>query len=483
MSDNTDRSDGGPARLARDSVGLGHIVFFVVAAAAPLTAVVGASPAAMAFGNGPGVPGAFVLSGCLYLLFSVGFTAMSRHIPGGGAFYMYITRGLGKPAGFGAALMVLTAYNSMQTAVYALLGVFTQAALAPLGLGVPWWVCSLCALALVSLLGRLRIELSGGVLGACMGAEALMLVLLDLGIVLHGGGPEGFAASALRPATVFAPGLGAALVFVVGSYTGFEATAIFAEEARDARRTVPRATFVAVALITTLYAASTWAITAYYGPTHIKAVAHDAAATMFFTAADAVLGHWASVTMNVLLIISLFACVLSFHSTISRYYFALGREGTWPRILGTTDPVHRAPRAAGLLQSGIVLALLLAFVAGGQDPYAVIFAWMSVLAVLGILAVQLLVSLAVVCFFRQSAHAGSEGRWTGSVAPLLSVVGLGIAIALVIDNIELMAGSASLVVRLFPLLMALIGCAGGAWAYALRARAPERYAALGQAFE
>ena len=43
--------------LRRDAVGVSHIVFFVLAAAAPLTAVVGASPAAFAFGNGAGVPG------------------------------------------------------------------------------------------------------------------------------------------------------------------------------------------------------------------------------------------------------------------------------------------------------------------------------------------------------------------------------------------------------------------------------------------
>ncbi len=65
-------------RLAKDSVGLAHIVFFVVAAAAPLTAVVGASPKppsllAMAQGS----PALSCLLSLLYLLFSVGFTAMS----------------------------------------------------------------------------------------------------------------------------------------------------------------------------------------------------------------------------------------------------------------------------------------------------------------------------------------------------------------------------------------------------------------------
>ena len=72
-----------------------------------MTAVVGATPPAFAFGNGAGVPGAFILSGILYLLFSVGFTAMTRHVTGAGAFYAYISRGLGSGAGIGGALMAL----------------------------------------------------------------------------------------------------------------------------------------------------------------------------------------------------------------------------------------------------------------------------------------------------------------------------------------------------------------------------------------
>jgi hypothetical protein len=59
-----------PNKLSRGAVGVAYVVFFV-AAAAPLTAVVGVAPAAFAFGNGSGVPGTFILVGVLYLLFSV----------------------------------------------------------------------------------------------------------------------------------------------------------------------------------------------------------------------------------------------------------------------------------------------------------------------------------------------------------------------------------------------------------------------------
>src|ERR1700744_3687695 len=89
-------SDSG---LQRGAIGTAHIVFFVVAAAAPLTAVLGASPAAFAFGNGPGAPYTYLLVGALYLLFSIGFTAMSPFVDSTGGFSAYVRLGLGERAG------------------------------------------------------------------------------------------------------------------------------------------------------------------------------------------------------------------------------------------------------------------------------------------------------------------------------------------------------------------------------------------------
>ncbi len=141
-------------------MGIAHIIFFVVAAAAPLTAVVGATPPAFAFGNGAGVPGAFVLAGLLYLIFSVGFTTMSRHVGGAGAFYTYITQGIGKPAGVGGAFIALLTYSSVQIAVYGLLGLFTHNMMAEFGVDLPWYAWSLGFLVLVHLAGQRNIAFS-----------------------------------------------------------------------------------------------------------------------------------------------------------------------------------------------------------------------------------------------------------------------------------------------------------------------------------
>ena len=473
-------ADGPTDRLAKNSVGLAHIVFFVVAAAAPLTAVVGATPAAFAFGNGAGVPGAFVLAGILYLLFSVGFTAMSRHVGGAGAFYTYITHGIGKPAGVGGALMALVTYSAVQIAVYGLFGVFMAGAMAPI-VELPWWVWSFAALVIVHVCGQRNIAFSGAILGVCMIAEIAILLLLNIGIVMAGGGPEGFGFTSFDPATVFAPGLGVALVFVVGSYIGFEATAIFGEEAENPEKTIPRATYVAVLLITVFYAFSTWAIVQFYGPSAVQSTAEAGLEAFYFTATDSILGPWATQAMNILLITSLFACVLSFHNTLNRYFFALGREGLAFKLLGKVHPMHGSPYVAGMLQSAIAAIVLALFVLAGADPYTVVFSWMSALAVIGILTVQILVSVAIILFFRKTTTG--HGAWTTLIAPALGLAGLLGALGLVIANLSLLSGSESLIVKSFPYLIVLIGLVGAAFAMQIKKAKPELYASLGKAFE
>ncbi|NKJ39608.1 APC family permease [Rhizobium sp. SG570] len=470
-----------PDRLAKNSVGLAHIVFFVVAAAAPLTAVVGASPAAFAFGNGAGVPGAFVLAGLLYLIFSVGFTAMSRHVGGAGAFYTYITHGIGKPAGVGGAFMALVTYSAVQIAIYGLFGFFMAGAVAPFGLALPWWAWSFAALVVVLICGQRNIAFSGAILGVCMIAEIAILLLLDVGIVFTGGGPEGMNLSSFAPSAVFGPGLGVALVFVIGSFIGFEATAIFGEEAENPEKTIPRATYVAVTLITLFYAFSTWAIVQFYGPSKVQAVANAGLDSFYFNAANSVLGAWASQVMNVLLITSLFACILSFHNTLNRYFFALGREGLAVRALGKVHPKHGSPYVAGLIQSEAAAVILGLFVAFGADPYTVVFSWMAALAGIGILLVQVLVSVAIIMFFRKTPT--SHGIWTTIIAPVTGLVGLLGSLVLVTANLSLLSGSDSLIVKAFPYAMVVVGILGAIFAVRVKKSQPVLYASLGKVFE
>jgi hypothetical protein len=100
---------------------------------------------------------------------------------------------------------------------------------------------------------------------------------------------------------------------------------------------------------------------------------------------------------------------------------------------------------------------------------------------LGILVVQVMVSIAVIVFFRQDTHGVSV--WHRLIAPALSIAGLGTCLVLMASHLALVSGSDSRIVNSFPSLLALIGAIGFDFAIWVKSQRPEIYANLGRAFE
>jgi amino acid transporter len=436
-----------------------QIVFFVIAAAAPLTGMLGIIPVAIRLGNGAGVPGAFVAAGAILLIFSVGYAAMSRHVVNAGAFYAYLAQGLGSSFGVGGAFVAVVSYTAMQVGVYALFGFFATVILNPLlMLQVPWYAYSAVAIALVQFLGMRKLDLSGFVLGLFITLEMGILLALSASIVLHGGGPQGFNLRPFALHEVLSGHPGIALMFALASFVGFEATAIYGEESRNPTRTVPLATYAAVSIIMVFFAFVTWAIISSYGVDHVVAAAFADPGNFWFAKSDAYLGQVGTGIMRALLLSSIFACLLAFHNTITRYLYALGREGLMWGFLAHVHPRFQSPYKASYVQTGCAVLGLLGAVMSGADPLTVVFSWTSAFATIGIVGLQFLVSAAVIVFFRRN---GLDTRvWNTVVAPVLGMVGLGYALYLLIVNLPALSGSDDGFVRSFPWIMLAVMLVG-----------------------
>ncbi|HEX8048244.1 MAG TPA: amino acid permease, partial [Rhizobium sp.] len=102
-------------------------------------------------------------------------------------------------------------------------------------------------------------------------------------------------------------------------------------------------------------------------------------------------------------------------------------------------------------------------------------------ATIGILAVQVLVCVAIILFFRKTKSG--LNLWKTLIAPLISLLGLLGALGLVSANLSLLSGSESLIVASFPYLIALVGLLGAAFAVWLKSSRPTLYASLGKVFE
>jgi amino acid transporter len=431
----------GPVRRLRGTLGVASIVFMVVAAAAPLGVIGGVVPLGIAAGNGAGFPATFVVSTVILLLFAVGFTALTPYVEDAGAFFSYVRTALGFPAGIGIAFVALVSYVAIEAGVYGLLGpaggVIVELFGGP---ALPWWVFAAVAFVITTFVGYRNIELSSRVLAVLLSAEIAIVVVLDAVIVFQGG-DHGLSSGIVNPSAIFSGSLGIGLLFALISYVGFEATAIFRDEARTPDRTIPRATYIALVLIGVFYAVTSWALISGWGDEQSVTRATDSGSTFLADTAQRYIGVVGTDIITVLYFTSLFACILSFHNVASRYVFALSQRDVLPESLSRPHDRHGSPHLASLWISGVVAVSIIAAVAFDLDPAAQFYTWFAGATTVGFVVLLIATSVAVLVYFARDARGHSQ--WRVRIAPTLGLVGLTAGLVLIVANLEDLVGGST----------------------------------------
>ena len=466
------------AALAHDRLGVPAVVFFVLAGVAPLTVAAGVIPTAYQTTGLTGIPAAFIAVALILALFAVGYVAMSRHITNSGAFYAFVSRGIGRVVGVAAALVALLSYTFLQVGLYGALGPTAEnLAAAHLGVHAAWWRWALAAWAVITVLGLLRVDITGRVLGVLLSAEILVIVAeAVLGLAHPAGGDLSLAT--LSPADLTSAGFGTfgvlAVVAVLG-FVGFEQAPVLAEEARNARRTIPLATFFALGMIAIVYAGVSWAMAAHSGTGRVVAAAGQQGPGLLFG-----LGGSGSLAQAAqwLFLTSLFAAALAFHNVVWRYMYALGRENVLPSALGRTGG-NNIPKTASLAQSATGLAFILAYAAGGWPPMTDLFFWLGTTGGFGIIILLALTAVAVIAFFARDPRG--EGAWPRLVAPALAAILLAGIVVLAAAHYATLLGvpPGDSAAWALPASYAVVAAIGLGWGLVLKISRPHVYAAIG----
>lgn len=483
-----------PAGLRRTALGVPDIVFFIVAASAPLTVVAGGVASTYLVTGNSGVPLLFLVLGAILALFVSGYAAMSHHITNAGAFYAYVAKGIHKIAGVGTAFVALIAYNSMQIGISGLFGaVFSGYMLDKTGIDFAWYTWIFIAIAVIGVLGWLRVDLNAKILAIFLVAEIIVVAIFDL-VVLGDPGPQGIVGDAFDPSIAFGAGLGAALSFTFAAFVGFESAAIYGEECKDPRRTVARATYIALGITSIFYALSAWMLLSSVGPDTITnpdalveggfvgATGGPDPTSVLFITLDAQLSTTIADIATLLFCTSLFAAMLSFHNAVSRYFYALGRAGVLPRAFARTRP-SGAPFVGSLAQTLIATIVIAIFALSDSDPVLQLFTWLTNLGALGVIMLLALASFAVVGYFARNPH--SESVWTSRIAPALAGVGLTAVFFIVLSNFNLLitgvpdapGDSRSVILPAILIGGGIVGLIVGA---VLRTSRPDVYARIGE---
>jgi amino acid transporter len=442
-------------QLHRNALGLAGIVFLVLAAVAPLTGIVVVASLVIALGNGGGAPVSFFIVAIILLLFAVGYAQMSKQLVNAGGFYAFVVRGLGRTGGLIAGFIATLGYNFFVVGTIGTSGFFMQIVIADLtGFNLHWYAWGLASIVVSFVMARRGVDFSSKVLGVSLVCETLILVVFDISVFVQ----TGFDVSAFSPAAVFSGSLPIGLLLAATGYLGFEATALFSEEARDPLRTIPRATYVAITSIAVILGVTAWAVVSATGVAQAQdtAVQHLPTGDLIFSLAQQYLGTAMRDIMMVLLLVSLFAAMLAFHNSATRYLYALGRAKVLPSVLARTRTKGSSPHVAGSAQAGFAAIVAGLFALAGLDPITSLVPSMLGFGTLCVIVLQALAALSIVVHFRRQHDPRS---WSTFIAPGIGFLGLFAITILAVVNFDIVAGSDALVIRLMPLLLivALIG--------------------------
>ena len=505
-----------PSGLKKGAIGMMSVIFMAVANAAPITAMTGNTPIAVGFGNGLGAPAGFLFATIILTLFALGYVAMAKHITTTGAFYGFISHGLGQVWGMASGMLATFAYVVFEGSLIGGCAYFANDAVNTIvGVDIPWLVFAIGAVVIIAALCHFHISLTAAILGVTLVAEVLILFSLAFSVIFSGGGPDGFMldqtvllnnAFESLPAGAFGTAaasgsMAIGLFFAFWSWVGFETTAVYGEESRNPKKIIPRATLIAVVGLGLFYTfVSSMVLAGNGAKVSVEASISASPLDLYFGLVQANLGTVPLDIYKVLLVIGSFACALAFHNAASRYLFALGREipsAAVQKSIGAAHPRHGSPYIASAVQSVITLVVVVLFAvftavqvpdADGVPvdtpalvPYTNIYGLLALIGTAAILLVQAICSMAVIWYFWvRKTHRGNV--ITTLICPLIGGVAMLYVVWLLWDNRAFAAGYASdsLVFKSAPYLILAVFVIGLVYALWLRFSRPDVYTAIGR---
>jgi ethanolamine permease len=290
----------------------------------------------------------------MYTTFIFSFTELTTAIPHAGGPFAYSYRAFGPLGGYVAGFSTLVEFVFAPPAIALAIGAY---------LNVQFPALDARAAAVGAYAVFMALNIAGVTIAATFELVVTVLaigeLLIFMGVVSGGFAWSHFTAAgwagAEHPSFGMLGGLFAAIPFAIWFFLAIEGAAMAAEEAKDPKRTIPRAyifgilTLVALAFGTMIFAGAV-------GEWPRLANINDPLPQAMKIVVGAKSG-W----LHLLVWIGLLGLIASFHGIImgySRQIFALARAGLLPRLLAAIHPRWRTPHLAILAGGAVGIAAI-----------------------------------------------------------------------------------------------------------------------------
>src|SRR5919199_713490 len=279
--------------------GILNVVDALAQSVALLSLALGVAFASSAAAGETGIaaPFAYLIAGIGSLCLGSVIIRFTRRMASAGGLYTYIARGLSPSAGFLGGWLYGGGF-AVGISFVLVIGSFFMSVAMTAHTGIhwgwyPWFFVFLGALALLAFLD-IRISTRLQLIAAAVGVGAILVLAI---VIAAKGGDGGLSIQPLNPAKAHSTSdLFLAVVLTFTGFIGFEAAAVFGEEAADPLRAIPRAILTAVLVALVYYVFVTWSMANGYGVGNAAKWAKDPAA--LDTLATRYVGNWLAVVID-----------------------------------------------------------------------------------------------------------------------------------------------------------------------------------------
>ena len=396
--------------LRENAVGLPGMLMQGIATIGPSFAILASFVFIVSFA-GLVTPWAYLFGGILLGLQALAAAQLAKVFPSAGGWYTWIARAFHPRAGFFAGVLFSIWLPPVATLTMAFLAktVLEPSIKAEYGVDVPWWIWVVAGVALVIFFAYQGISISEKALIITGLIEIVIMVALAF-TGLASPGPGGFSFGPLNPGNFgLAGNLFLGVVFSIFAFSGWESTGPLAEESKNPKRNVPIGLVGSVVVLTVYFVFVTWGYLVGIGVSKVGSIPTASAFPVATLAQRVWGGAW--VLLLFALLNSAIALSIACFNGGTRTWYAMGRSGVLPKMVGKVNPTRKTPVNAISLQVGVqVLAFACVLIWGAEDVF---FSWANAITI-GLVLMYVLCNIGVVRYYL------TEGR--AQFNPLLHIV-------------------------------------------------------------
>ncbi len=350
----------------------------------------------------------------------------ARRYTSAGVMYEYVGRTLGPTAGISTAGFYYLAYIILGGPTMLIgAGVLGHDVMMTYAdVDVPFWLISLGVLLFVTLVNIRGVDLS---VRAQLTIFVLSVVpyLIIAVTVIAKGGADGNSAVVLDPTAPTAGQFLPTFIFCALLFVGVESSASLGEEAKDARKSVPRAIIATILIVAGFCLLMQYAGTIGFGAEN---VAQDWASDPLglSTLGTTYVGEWIAPLAQLGLVLDMVAVAIGFMVASSRGIFALSRGSLLPRSGSSLSRWQTPTAGIGVFAAVSVLGIALVALISAHtdmDPYVGFAVGATFGGLLVMSAYFVLIIAAIKLLLQREWHSAG---WIAVAAAILTV-GAGIA--------------------------------------------------------